>query len=71
MEPEKLKQWQLILTNALVTALGTFILAYEVVAKTTPDPTAVGAGLTLLLGPTARAYFSEKKRNGEPNGDPH
>lgn len=64
MDPEKLKEWQLIAQNAIVCLLGAFILAFEVIARDTPDPTAVGAGLTLLLAPPVRAYFAGQKRNG-------
>lgn len=67
MTPEALSAWVPIIRDLAIVLVATFMLIYEVVVKTDPNPYVIGAGLTLLGVPPALRV--DTKRRQRRNGD--
>lgn len=61
---EALRAWQRIFRDAVIVIVGGFMLVYETVAASVPNPYVIGAGLVALGVPPALRY-DEKRRNGD------
>lgn len=70
MQPENLTLWIPIFRDIMIVLLATFILFYQTVWVTEPNPYLIGAALTLLGAPAAiRVDALRRKGNGEKNDD--
>lgn len=67
MRPEDLNQWVAIFRDVVIVLLAAFILSYETVLISNPNPLLVGAGLTLLGFPAA--WRIDSMRRSRRNGD--
>jgi uncharacterized membrane protein YdjX (TVP38/TMEM64 family) len=69
-DPEVVRQWIRISRDAAIVIVGTFMLIWQTVFATIPNPMLVGAGLVLLgLPPTLRGLDMLPGRNGHDKKD--
>jgi hypothetical protein len=65
LNPDVVNAWLSILRDVVITMVAAFMLIYETVVKTTPNPYIIGAGLTLLgVPPAIRLDRIRRIKNG-------
>lgn len=69
MTPETLSAWLPHIRDSVIIVIAAFMLIYEVVFKTDPNPYVIGAGLTLLGVPSALRI--DAKRSSKRDEDPY
>ncbi|MDQ3671683.1 MAG: hypothetical protein M3364_04490 [Actinomycetota bacterium] len=68
MDPEVVRAWLRVLRDFVIVVVAAFLLVHEALAVRAPDPTLVGAGLALLLGPAALRADEWLRKREKPNG---
>lgn len=64
LDPDAVASWQRIGRDTVITLLGAFMLIWQTAFALTPSPLIVGAGLTLLVGPSALRLDQITQRRG-------
>lgn len=69
MRPEALNAWVTLFRDVVMVVLATFILSYETVIISSPNPVLIGAGLSLLGVPAALRVDSARRKQQKENGN--
>jgi hypothetical protein len=71
LNPDAVNAWLTILRDIVITLVAAFMLIYDTVVKTTPNPYIIGGGLTLLgVPPALRLDRLRRTKNGDSNPHP-
>lgn len=69
MRPEDLNAWVTLFRDLVMVVLAAFILSYETVLISNPNPLLIGAGLSLLGVPAALRVDASRRKSQREDDD--
>ena len=69
MRPEDLNEWVTLFRDIVMVVLAAFILSYETVLISEPNPLLIGAGLSLLGVPAALRVDASRRKSQRQDDD--